>query len=259
MKKIKRRLKTKLNAKYCECGCGAELTTQGNRFIWGHHAAGRKIPHSQKTKDKISKSRRGKLCGEENPSKRLEVREKISQKLKGRKMDSAWRKKLSISRKKHSGPNKGKPITKKIKAKLRKSNLGKKLTQKTKDKISLATKSHWLKPGYRENIILTHSGPLASNWQGGISCEPYCQIWLDKEYKESIKIRDGYKCQNIDCRKKEGRIFIVHHINYNKKNCHPWNLITLCNSCNGRANFNREYWEQLYQNILSKKYSYKYD
>ena len=37
------------------------------------------------------------------------------------------------------------------------------------------------------------------NWRGGISLEPYCDVWLDKDYKESIKERDGYKCTNCGC------------------------------------------------------------
>ncbi len=41
------------------------------------------ILHTEVTKDKISKSNKGKLQGDKNPSKRLEVREKISKKKKG--------------------------------------------------------------------------------------------------------------------------------------------------------------------------------
>lgn len=254
MGKIKRKLKTKLGVKYCECGCGQEVKS-GNRFIHGHHSVGRKLFHSEETKKKISKSRKGKLVGDDNPSKRPEVRKKISQKLKGRKMNPLWRKRMSISRKKHSGPNKGKPMSKEVKQKLREVNLGKKLPEETKKKIGLASKQHWLKPGYRENIVLTHSGPLASNWQGGISCDPYCVNW-DQILKEYIKERDNYKCQNPDCWKKKGSILNIHHVNYNKKNCHPRNLITLCNSCNARANYNRKFWKKLYQKILYDKYKY---
>jgi len=48
-----------------------------------------------------------------------------------------------------------------------------------------------------------------------------------------------------------------HHINYNKKNCEPWSLITLCNSCNARANFKRSKHKKFYQNIIKNKYNYK--
>ena len=93
------------------------------------------------------------------------------------------------------------------------------------------------------------------NWKGGISCEPYCDIWLDKDFKESIKERDNYECQNPDCWHKDGKaaMLTIHHIDYVKKNCRPENLITLCNSCNTRANYNREYWQEFYINIMMKK------
>jgi hypothetical protein len=95
-------------------------------------------------------------------------------------------------------------------------------------------------------------GPNHYNWKGGISCEPYCEEWLDKEYKESIKERDNYECQNIFCEGKYARL-CVHHINYVKKNCQPLNLITLCESCNGKANFDREWHEAFYKEIMKRK------
>jgi len=95
------------------------------------------------------------------------------------------------------------------------------------------------------------------NWKGGISCEPYCQD-CTKEYKEFIKERDGYRCLNPYCYK--GNIILgVHHIDYNKKLCGPENLITVCRSCNTRANKDREWHRTWYQAILSKRYGYKYE
>lgn len=32
------------------------------------------------------------------------------------------------------------------------------------------------------------------------------------------------------------------HIDYNKKNCNPKNLITLCRKCHSKTNSNRDYW-----------------
>ena len=101
-------------------------------------------------------------------------------------------------------------------------------------------------------------GECNHRWKGGISCEPYCDIWLDKDFKESIKERDGNKCQNPDCWGTSKKL-TIHHIDYNKKNCHPWNLITLCNSCNARANHGREWHTLWYQTILNKKQGYIYD
>jgi len=100
------------------------------------------------------------------------------------------------------------------------------------------------------------SGSNNPNWKGGIMCEPYCDIWLDKEYKESIKERDNYQCQNPYCFNKNIKRLSIHHIDYNKKNCHPWNLITLCNSCNGRANKDRKWHREWYSLLICIKYNY---
>lgn len=95
------------------------------------------------------------------------------------------------------------------------------------------------------------------NWKGGIACEPYCDVWLDKDFKESIKQRDGYKCMNPYCSGKHKRLSI-HHIDYDKKNCNPNNLITLCVSCNSRANKDTKWHRAWYQAIMAKRYEYKY-
>jgi hypothetical protein len=120
--------------------------------------------------------------------------------------------------------------------------------------------SHW-NSGHRCYIcgIIKNSGSGNSNWKGGISCDPYCDAWADKEYKESIKERDGYKCLNPDCRKNCNYLpLTIHHIDYNKKNCRSDNLITLCNSCNVRANFDRSWYTSWYQTILQKRYGKDY-
>jgi len=100
-------------------------------------------------------------------------------------------------------------------------------------------------------------GKLHHNWKGGISCEPYCDAWADKEYKESIKERDGYRCLNPDCWGNCNHLSLtIHHIDYDKKNCHPSNLITLCRSCNSRANKDRKWHKAWYQVIIYKRYKY---
>lgn len=91
------------------------------------------------------------------------------------------------------------------------------------------------------------------NWNGGTSCEPYCFEWSSKEFKDFIKERDGNKCLNPDCCKNIHRLS-VHHIDYNKKNCEPENLITLCSSCNSRANKDREWHKSWYKAIIQKRY-----
>ena len=76
------------------------------------------------------------------------------------------------------------------------------------------------------------------NWQGGITNEEYGQDWTI-ELKKQIRKRDKWTCQICNCKNK---ILDVHHIDYNKKNNKPENLITLCHSCHCKTNFNRQKW-----------------
>lgn len=116
------------------------------------------------------------------------------------------------------------------------------------------------KAGKRRLIcsIINKSGSKHPNWKGGISCEPYCDAWADKEYKESIKERDGYRCLNPCCKGVSKRL-AIHHIDYNKQNCAPSNLITLCTSCNSMANKDRSWHKQWYVEILKKRGIYKHE
>ncbi|KKL07361.1 hypothetical protein LCGC14_2586770, partial [marine sediment metagenome] len=49
-------------------------------------------------------------------------------------------------------------------------------------------------------------------------------------------------------------ILNVHHIDYDKKNCGMDNLVTLCASCNTRANVNRGFWIELYKFLIEKNH-----
>jgi len=96
------------------------------------------------------------------------------------------------------------------------------------------------------------SGENNANWQGGSSFEPYCYRF-NNELKKKIRNRDNRVCQNCGKTKIEnGKRLCVHHIHYDKENCYP-DLITLCHSCNVKANGNRDYWEEYYMNILKKR------
>ena len=105
-------------------------------------------------------------------------------------------------------------------------------------------------PNHGNSVLAGSNNP---NWKGGIAHEPYAPIWVDKRFKAGIRERDGHTCQNPDCRGTSERL-TCHHIDYDKKNCEPENLITLCISCNARANFNRDFWEAGYEAIIRTKY-----
>lgn len=96
------------------------------------------------------------------------------------------------------------------------------------------------------------------NWQGGLSFKEYPQEF-NKNLKDYIRERDNYICKKCgkteqEELKKFNRVLSVHHIDYDKQNCNKNNLITTCNSCNNKINFNRNYWKEYFNNILNNKF-----
>ncbi len=68
------------------------------------------------------------------------------------------------------------------------------------------------------------------NWNGGFSIL-YPRGWT-KKFKSEIRKRDKFTCQLCKRKEQQGeRNFDVHHLDDNKRNILPSNLITLCRSC----------------------------
>lgn len=69
------------------------------------------------------------------------------------------------------------------------------------------------------------------NWKNGISKEPYGRGWTNA-LKESIRLRDNYKCQICGILQEECNVALtVHHKDAVKTNLDPNNLISLCRKC----------------------------
>ncbi len=79
---------------------------------------------------------------------------------------------------------------------------------------------------------------------------PYGGGWTGT-LKRSIRERDEYKCRV--CGKIEsdnGRFLPVHHIDYDKDNLDPKNLVVLCSSCHSKTNFRRKHWKRYFRRML---------
>lgn len=96
-------------------------------------------------------------------------------------------------------------------------------------------------------------------YKGGRFCRGYPPEW-DRKTRKSIRERDGYICQNCKTTKDKNLVgdklydMNVHHIDYEKDNCTEFNLITVCHSCNSKANGNRDEWTRFYQDKIVKIY-----
>jgi hypothetical protein len=98
-----------------------------------------------------------------------------------------------------------------------------------------------------EKMSYAVSGNKSRFWKGGITSKPYSVNW-NKTLRRSIRERDKYICQ-LCGELQSDRAFAIHHIDYDKKNCNPNNLITLCMSCHSKTNLNREFWKSFFENL----------
>lgn len=212
----------------CECGCQKEVKPKC-RFIHGHN--GKFIKHNN--------------SGENNPFFNKHHTERSKQKNRNAHIgNEPWNKgkinvyseetlkAISESGKGRIPPNKGISPSEETKEKNREWHLG--------------------KEPWNKGLLGYHSGKNHWNWQDGISFEPYCKKFNEKN-KEKIRIRDNRVCQ--ECGKtelKNGKKLICHHIHYDKLNCDP-DLISLCIGCNTKANYNRDYWEEYFMKKLKER------
>lgn len=180
----------------------------GNKNHLGKH-------HSQETKNKMRVKKLGKPISEEH-------RKKIISGLVGRSVSEETKNKISTRL------------------------MGVHHSEKRKIKNSVAHKGIHHSEETKRKISVAFMGSNHPNWKGGISFAPYSADWTHT-LRRSIRERDNYVCQL--CGKLQGdKAFAVHHVDYDKKNCNPSNLITLCISCHMKTGFNRDYWSNNFKN-----------
>ncbi len=175
-----------------------------------------KSPLSDEHKKKLREANKGQIPWIKGKHHTCIVKEKIRQKLRGRKLKQETIEKIK---------------------KARAIQIMKIPSRITRIKISKKNKERYVKfPNLRFQIAQKLKGNKSYLWKGGISFEPYSIDWTET-LRRSIRERDNYICQLCS---QYGNT--VHHIDYNKLNCNPANLITLCKNCNTKVNHNRSYW-----------------
>lgn len=105
-------------------------------------------------------------------------------------------------------------------------------------------------------------GPLAANWRGGISFEPYCYKFND-DFKRNVRHFFDNKCvlclyEGLET-PTQSRLLNVHHVHYDKRSlCNedsPRMFAPLCDSHHGMTNGDREFWEALLEEIILTVYN----
>jgi len=177
--------------------------------------------------EKIRKETSARVGGDNNPSKRKEVSDKISQSLKKFLSDNPRiKEKNGMYGKSHTD------------------------NYKLLSSISKIGKRSYDDNGYKKLIERTPKGENHPNWNGGTSYLPY-SIDFNKALKNKIKERDKNRCGV--CNKKTQKL-AVHHINYDKDDSNDKNLISLCYKCHPVTNFNRDHWILFFENKINEIY-----
>ncbi len=178
------------------------------------------------------------------------VRAKISKAGKGKKKPPGFGAKISAAK---LGVQR-KPFSAEWRANLGKacrnrpgSNLGKTFSAEWKANIATSVKKS-MTPERLKRMSLVEMGKNNHQWRGGLSILPYS--WsFNKELKEEVRRRDEYKCQLCGAPQEECyRALDVHHVDYDKQNSDPVNLVALCQPCHCRTHTNRPHWTTFFQN-----------
>lgn len=186
---------------------------------------------------------------------------KISLAMRGKKRTTEQKLKMSLSMRGRIPWNKG--LTKDTNASV--LNYAAKLSkilQGSKRSIASIQKQResilklYENPEIRAKYSKARIGSRNPNWKGGIDKDPY-PFQFSYELKAKIRERDNHTCQLCGIGEEEHRSvthrnLAINHIDYNKRNNEPSNLITLCMSCNSKVNFNRTYWTNYFRNLLKQ-------
>ena len=121
-------------------------------------------------------------------------------------------------------------------------------------RIKRSVKNLWKDPEYYQKMLDVRRRQWTPEvikrscawYKNGKSKEPYPADWTGT-LKCIIKERDNYTCQV--CGKKLKRMLHIHHIDYDKNNLNPKNLISLCGSCHSKTNINRDQWQKVFNKI----------
>lgn len=202
--------------------------------------------HSEESKRKIGIASKNRFISEETKRKiglfnknkivSLETRKRLSEIFKGKSPSKNAFTKEALNKR----------------VETRRKNNSYIFSEESKRKISNSLKGNHHSMKTREKMSKSRKLDKHPNWKGGLSFEPYSINW-NKTLKRAIRERDHYICK-VCLKNQDEDTFHVHHIDYDKKNCNPDNLITLCNPCHIKTNFNREYWKEHLKNIINIEY-----
>jgi len=204
------------------------------------------VPRSEETKAKLSAAHKGKKLSEEHKTN-------IGKAGIGRIRSKKSIEKVAAFHRGRKRPKEtGQKISKKAKIRWEDPNERLKFSEMMKKRYEdgwnpLVT---WAKEN--PDYMIGKNNP---RWKGGIARLPYAPIFGVKRYKDLLWARHGEVCMNPDCSGDHlDKSLFLHHIDHDKLNTWPENLIGVCCACNAMAE-SKETWDyyiELYQGITSE-------
>jgi 5-methylcytosine-specific restriction endonuclease McrA len=228
--------------KFCECGCGQRVK---KRFVSGHNSCMRTGEKHHFYGRHFSKE----IVEKRNEAIREAWKDPIHKRNKVNALKKVWaespdRKRANSDRMKGENNPSKRPEIRKIISKNMKNRV---ISESTRNKISDTVKKLWENETYRDR----HCGKNHPQWVGGLS--EYPNEWNDK-LKSIIRQRDNHRCWLCrDMQEGQNYRLDVHHIDYNKKNCHPDNLVSLCKRCHRKTNVSKHARKEMTQAFLNLK------
>lgn len=229
--------------------------------------------HTEGTKARMSESHKGHPSPAKGTKRTMQARIKQSQAQLGRKHSEETKRKISLSHLGKNNPFYGRQHTEASRKlmsvatqteerrqalAIRNAGMvgegnpmfGRKHSEETKEKIRISLGD---KLAGSNNPMYGRIGDKHPLWKGGLSREPY-PLGFDNGLKAYIRERDDYTCQVCSITEVDyGATLCCHHINYNKKDISEDNLISLCQPCNVKANFDRVYWQEFFKEKIREK------
>ncbi len=278
---IKRKVNMgKLNRrKFCECNICGLVVKPGSRYIRGHVARVNhwsKGPQAKEIKEILSKSaslRVGELSGRYGKTKETNPKFSNAGVPKGTvpynkgKGDHLTPEKRAIVIAASTGKipwNKGLAgyFSEEALASISASSKNHIHTEEDNKKVSLSLIEFYKDPEERMKASKRMKGipkpqsmkrktsermrTSANPWYIDGRCSGENQLYpldFNERFKELIRDRDGRICKIcMKTEKENGKLLDIHHINYDKTDCDPKNMISLCHSCHMKTNVKRKDW-----------------
>jgi endogenous inhibitor of DNA gyrase (YacG/DUF329 family) len=126
-------------------------------------------------------------------------------------------------------------------------------------KCKNCNKSIWIQPNVNQKFCSMKCSQdfqkksfLGKNNSAWIDGRSYDKHYLPefRVIRREISQRDNFKCMLCQIEESKLKQHSIHHIDYNKNNNQPSNLITLCVSCHSKTGINRKYWTNYFKQIM---------